>query len=61
MSREHWSNDADRGNRSTERRNCYGATSTTTNPARTDLGLNPHFSSKRLVSTSLGHGTASLH
>jgi len=48
-------------NRSTGSRICYGATSTTTNPAWTDLGLNPHFSSKRLMNNSLGHGMASLH
>jgi hypothetical protein len=50
-----------RENRVTGRRICYGATSTTTNPAWTDLGLNLHFSSKRLKSNSLGHGTDLLH
>jgi len=48
-------------NRVTGRGICYGATWTTANLAWTDLRLNAHFSSKRLKSNSLGHGTASLH
>jgi hypothetical protein len=45
-------------NRSTRRKNCPSATSSTTNPTRTDPGSNPVLYGERPATKCLNHGTA---